>query len=85
MTVRVLECDTAPGLIDREHTKKKVVHRINHDLLNQVEIGEMGELHVTGCIVLDEILVCSRCGEFIVFFTELMLLFIHPRVEYCKE
>jgi hypothetical protein len=77
--------DAAAGLIDRGRTKKKVVHRIDHDLLNQVEIGETGELRVTRCMVLDEILARGRCGEFTVFFAELTLLFIRPRAEYCKE
>jgi hypothetical protein len=61
------------------------VHRINHDLLNQVEIGETQELCVTGCMVFHEVLACGGHGEFVVFFAELMLLIIGSRVEHCKE
>jgi hypothetical protein len=73
------------GLIDRGHTKKKVVHRIDHNLLNQVEIGETRELCVTGCMVFHKVLACSGCGEFAVFFAKLTLLIVGSRAEHCKE
>ena len=85
MTSPVGGQDAIAGLIDRGRTKKKVVHRIDHDLLNQVEIGETGELRVTCCMVLDEILARGRCGEFMVFFAELTLLIVGSRAEHCKE
>jgi hypothetical protein len=61
------------------------MHRIDHDLLNQVKIGEKGELRVMDCMVFHEVLACSGHGEFAVFFAELMLLIVGSRVECCKE
>jgi hypothetical protein len=85
LTSSVGNQDIITGLIDKVHIKKKVMHQVDHNLFDQVEVGEMGELHIMGCIVLDEVLVCGRCWEFMVFFTKLTLLFIRPRAEYCQE
>jgi hypothetical protein len=45
----------------------------------------MGELYIPGCMIFDEVLVCGGCGEFTVFFAELMLLIVGSRPECCKE
>jgi len=61
------------------------VHGVDHNLFDQVEVGETGELHIIGCMVLDKILVRGGCRKFVVFFAKLMMVFIRPRVEHCKE
>ena len=73
------------GLIDRVRTEKEVVHGVDHNLFDQVEGGATGELRITGCMVLDEILACGGCRKFAVFFTELTMVCVRPRAEYCKE
>ncbi len=51
------------------------MHGVDHNLFDQVEVGETGELHIIGCMVLDKILVRGGCRKFVVFFAKLMIIY----------
>jgi hypothetical protein len=46
-----------------EQTEKKVVHRVDDDLFNQIEVGKTRELAVAGSVLLDKVFASGGCGE----------------------
>ena len=65
-------------------TEKKVVHWVNHDLFDHIEVGEARELAVVGRMLLDEVLVSSGCAELTVVITESTMLLTGLAMEYCN-
>jgi len=78
-STRPVSCQRAiHSRIKRGHTKKKVVHRVDDDLFNQIEVGKTRKLAVAGGVLLDKILVSDGCGELTILVTESLVLLICP-------
>jgi len=66
------------------HTEKKVVHRVDYNLFDHIKVGEVRELAVVGCMLLDEVLVSGGCTELTILIAESTMLLACPPTERCN-
>src|SRR6266581_4323234 len=60
------------------HTEEEVVHQVNDDLFNQIEVRKTRELAVSGCVLLHKGLTSGGCNELTIVVTESMMLLACP-------
>ena len=69
-----------------ECTKKKVVHRVNDNLFDQIKVWEARELSVASSVLLDKILASSRCAKLTIAFAKSTMLLAGPATKrYRRE
>jgi hypothetical protein len=62
-------------------TEEEVVHRVNDNLFNQIEVRKARELGVAGCVFLDKVFASSRCAEPTIVIAKSTMLLTGPAVE----
>jgi len=65
-------------------TEKKVVHWVNHDLFDHIEVGEARELAVVGRMLLDEVLASSGCAELTILIAKSTMLLACLLTKHCN-
>ena len=65
-------------------TKEEVVHRVDNNLLDYVEIRESRQFTIPGRMFFDKILPRGRSGQLTIVLAELTVLLIRSTTECCS-
>ncbi len=64
--------------VEQIRTEEKIVHRVDDNLFNQIEIWKAGELGVMGCMLLDKVLPSVGCTELTILIAKTTMFLVGP-------
>jgi hypothetical protein len=66
-------------------TKEQVMHGVDDDLLDNIEIRKAGELRIPGCKFLHKVPTSISCQKVAILFSKMAMLFICSCSESCED